>query len=351
MRRATGIALVIGLAAVVVAVVHAGAGAVARAVENVRLGGLLLLVALHLPIVMLMGVAWWLASGDDPPAARSRFLWARFVRYAGAEVLPFLQFGGVLLGLRALGRGRAVAVRGAVAASIDGVVELTAQLPYVLAALLSVLALAPHSRLARPLFLWWCATGGFVAILLCARGSLSGWVDRVARAISRRLPAIIALDGPGTGADIRGSFDLILRERGRLWSAFALHLCCWCLGAAETWVVFRLLGVDLTLLQALAIDGTVAALRTFGFMVPAALGVQEASYLLAATVFGIPPAAAVAASLARRARDLVLGVGTLGIVVVGDADFAVRTRRLPTGMVGPTRTDAEPAATGCKDLA
>jgi len=74
--------------------------------------------------------------------------------------------------------------------------------------------------------------------------------------------------------------------------------------------------------QALAIDGTVVALRTFGWLVPAAAGVQEASYMLAAAVFGVSPAAALAASLARRARDLVLGVGTLGIAAVADDNFA-----------------------------
>jgi hypothetical protein len=61
----------------------------------------------------------------------------------------------------------------------------------------------------------------------------------------------------------------------------------------------------------------------FGFMVPAAAGVQEGSYMLAAAVFGISPGAAIAASFARRARDLVLGVGTLGIAAVGDTNFAL----------------------------
>jgi len=41
-------------------------------------------------------------------------------------------------------------------------------------------------------------------------------------------------------------------------------------------------GVDRTLSQALAIDGMVVGLRTFGFMVPAAAGVREVSYMLAA---------------------------------------------------------------------
>jgi putative membrane protein len=321
-RHAT-VALVVGLAATVAAVLYAGAGAVAQAIASLRLTGLLVLVLLHLPSVVLMGLAWWLASGSDPPASQSRFVWARFVRDAAGELMPFLQLGGIVFGLRALGRGRVIAL-GAVSASIDGVIELAAKLPYSFAALLTLLALAPQSRLARLLSLAVAATGALVAILLLARRSLSASLQAMARAVSARWPTVLSLDGPD-GCDIQGYFHRIMSQRGRLWSAFALHLGCWCLGAGETWVMFRLLGVDLTLWQALAIDGTVAGLRTFGWLVPAAAGVQEAAYLLAAAVFGISPASALAASLARRARDLVLGVGTLGIAAVGDDNFAPLT--------------------------
>jgi putative membrane protein len=321
-RHAT-VALVVGLAATVAAVLYAGAGAVAQAIASLRLTGLLVLVLLHLPSVVLMGLAWWLASGSDPPASPSRFVWARFVRDAAGELMPFLQLGGIVFGLRALGRGRAIAL-GAVSASIDGVIELAAKLPYAFAALLTLLALAPQSRLARLLSLAVAATGAFVAILLLARRSLSASLQAMARAVSARWPAVLSLDGPD-GFDIQACFHRLISQRGRLWSAFALHLGCWCWGAGETWVTFRLLGVDLTLWQALAIDGTVVGLRTFGWLVPAAAGVQEAAYLLAAAVFGISPAAALAASLARRARDLVLGVGTMGIAAVGDDNFAPQT--------------------------
>jgi putative membrane protein len=320
-QRRTAIALLIGVAAVVAAVVHTGTAAVVQAVERLRMSGLLVLVLLHLPIVVLMGLAWWLAAGHDSPASRPRFVWARFVRDAAGELLPFLQLGGVLFGLRALGRGRATA-SGVVSASIDGVIELAAKLPYAIAALLSLLALAPQSRLARLLSLALAATGVLVAILLFARRSLSASLQGMTGAISARWPTVLALDG-AAGYDLQACFQRILGQRGRLWSGFALHLCCWCLGAGEAWVIFRLLAVDLTLSQALAIDGTVVGLRTFGWIVPAAAGVQEASFMLAAAVFGIPPAAAIAASFARRARDLMMGVGTLVIAAVGDADFAV----------------------------
>jgi putative membrane protein len=318
-QRGTAIALIIGVAAATAAVVYAGAGAVARALETLRVSGLLVLVVLHVPIVALMGFAWWLVSGADPPASSSRFVWARFVREAAAEVLPFLQVGGIVFGLRALGRGRVIAV-GAVSAAIDGIIELTAKLPYTLAALVTLLALAPQLRLTRLLSVALVVSGIVVAILLLARRSLSASLDAMVRAISARWPTILKdhLDG----CDVRACFDRLLSHRRRLWSGFALHLCCWFLGAAEVWVVFRLLGVDLSWLQALAIDGTVVGLRAFGFLIPGAAGVQEASYMLVAAVFGISPAIALAASFARRARDLVLGIGTLGIAAAGDPSFA-----------------------------
>jgi len=325
-QRGTVIALTIGVAAVAAAVVRAGAGAVARALESLHLSGLLVLALLHLPIIVLMGFAWRLASGDDPPASPSRFLWARFVRDAAGEVLPFLYLGGVVFGVRALGRGRTITL-GAVSACIDGAIELAAKLPYVLAALLTLLALGPQTHFTRLLFMAFAATCVVVASLAVARRSLGASLGAMARAVSARWPAVLSLDDGDAGRDLQACFDRILRLRLRLWSGFALHLCCWCLGAGEAWVIFRLLGVDLTLSQALAIDGTVVGLRTFGFMVPAAAGVQEVSYMLAAAVFGIPPAAAIAASFARRARDLVLGVGTLGIAAIGDASSALMRLR------------------------
>ena len=286
MRRSTAIALILGVAALVGTVLYAGAGAVVQAVTSLRLTGLAALVILHVPIVVLMGLAWWLASGDTPPASQSRFVWARFVRDAAGELLPSLQIGGVIFGLRALGRGRTITV-GAVSASIDGVIELTAKLPYVLAALLTLLALATQPRAAR-LFLWLGRdrrVGGDPA----ARAPLAECLAANAREshqcpLARRL----ALDGSG-GPDVQASFDHILRQRGRLWSAFALHLGCWFLGAARCGSRFACSASDLTAAQALVIDGTVVGLRTFGWMVPAAAGVQEASYLLAARCSASPP--------------------------------------------------------------
>ena len=111
--------------------------------------------------------------------------------------------------------------------------------------------------------------------------------------------------------EMKSFFDRIFAERRRLFAAFAIHLTCWLIGAAETWLILTLMGVPIGPGQALAIDSLVVGLRTFGFLVPAAAGVQEASYVVVCALFGLSPATAVAVSLARRARDWVLGIPTL----------------------------------------
>lgn len=350
MRRATGIALVIGLAGMVAVVVYAGAGQVARALESLRFTGLLLLMLLHLPIEALMGLAWRLTSGEDPPATRSRFVWARLVRDAAAETLPFLQLGGIVLGVRALGSGRSVAVRGAVAATVDGVVELAAKLPYVAAALAALLVLVPHSSLARPLLIALLATAVLAAIPVLGRKSIGGLLERAVRTLSRRVPAILSLDEGTISDEVRGSYERIFRQRGRLAAGFVLHLICWYLGAVEAWVTLHLVGVNLSWVQALALDGTVMALRTFGVVVPAAAGVQEASYLLAAAVLGIPAAPAIAAALARRARDLALGVTTLGLSLAAHLRLAVLTVAGLLGSAACARALTEVAVPGSSAL-
>jgi putative membrane protein len=315
-RPAVG--LILGAVVLAGTLRYAGAGAVVRTLQGLRLTGLLLIVLVHLPVAALMGIAWGLATGSDTLAPTRRFLWARLVRDAAAETLPFSQIGGFVLGVRALHLPQAAGLRGVLSMSVDLIVELGAKLPYVLTGVLVLVAAAPGSGLAGPLALGFVASAGAVALPLLARRRLGEFLQRAVRRISQRWPVLASLRRIHAQGDINGVLDDILRRRGRLGRAFALHLLCWFLGAAELWLVFDLLGEPVGAGHALVIDSVVAGLRTFVFMVPAAAGVQEASYVLACAAFGISPAAAVAASLARRARDLTLGVAVLGLAAGTD---------------------------------
>lgn len=308
MRRVTIVLLILGIAAAGAAVAHSGFLAVTHAVESLGLGGLILLVLLHVPVVGLLGFAWSFSAGDPPLAPVGRFIVGRLLRDA-LGVQPF----AILLGLRALGSDRTTALRGAISAAVDGLSEMAAKVPYVVGSILALLVLAPHSRLIGWVSLALAATAALVAIVILVRKPLGSSLQAIIRTVDQRWPAALPCAGVPRGEQFFAMFDRILQQRRRLGSGFAIHLFCWFLGACETWVVLHLLGIPATLVEALAIDGTVAGLRTFGFMVPAAAGVQEAGYLLACAAFGIHPAAAIAVSLAFRARDVAFGMSVLGV--------------------------------------
>ena len=77
-------------------------------------------------------------------------------------------------------------------------------------------------------------------------------------------------------------------------------------GGSEGFVL-GLMGSDSALWKVLSLEGVIFALRSMAFVIPGAIGVQEAAYLLVAPLFGLAPEAALALSLAKRARDLVIG--------------------------------------------
>ena len=112
----------------------------------------------------------------------------------------------------------------------------------------------------------------------------------------------------------------------RVAPSFVLHVICWALGGLEAWVTLHLMGIRMTMPEALAIDSLVTSLRTFGFWVPAALGVQEAAYVLVCVLFGLSPHVAIAFSLVRRARDLL--IGCIGLAVWQGTEV-LRTASIP----------------------
>ena len=69
----------------------------------------------------------------------------------------------------------------------------------------------------------------------------------------------------------------------------------------------------------LVIESLLYAVRTFAFAIPNAVGVQEGAYILIGTSFGLAPEMALALSLLKRARDLIIGLPVLGAWQLAEA--------------------------------
>jgi glycosyltransferase 2 family protein len=306
---ARGILFFLGIAGLAALTVYAGAGAVFHTLASLKIWGLALIAVLHVPVLMLLGLAWWVVGRRLPGASLRKLIWARFVRDAVAEVLPFSQAGGYLLGLRVLHVEGVRALPAALSMSVDLVMELWAKLPYITAGLAALVVMVPESALLRPLAAALALTLALASIPVLLRGRLWRLLESFALLLAKRWPQI----GTVSANDVQQTFERMFYHRGRLFAGFGIHAFCWFAGAVETWIVLALMGSRVSPATALAVDSLVSALRTFAFLVPAAAGIQEGSYVLVCALFGISPAMALAISFARRARELVIGVPVIAV--------------------------------------
>lgn len=124
------------------------------------------------------------------------------------------------------------------------------------------------------------------------------------------------------------------KHRLRFVMAILLAFINWLLGIAEVWVISWLLGHPVSLVDAWIIEAAIQLVRTAAFIMPAALGVQEGTFLLFYAAITGSAELGLAVALVRRARELIwLGWGGL----VGLAYLA----RPPKKAVTETETVAE----------
>ena len=69
--------------------------------------------------------------------------------------------------------------------------------------------------------------------------------------------------------------------------------------------------IPVTIADAWLLESLILAIRAAAFFVPGAVGVQEGAFVLLGAVIGISPEVALALSLIKRVRELVIGVPAL----------------------------------------
>lgn len=87
-----------------------------------------------------------------------------------------------------------------------------------------------------------------------------------------------------------------------------MQMVSWLFGGFEACLALHFLGQDVGFVPGLIVESLGHALKSAGFAVPGALGVQEGGYIVICQVFGLSPEMAMALSLMRRLREVGLGV-------------------------------------------
>jgi putative membrane protein len=300
-------AAVLGLAATLYLVLYVGFDAVFGAIASLGWGGFMLLCVLYVGMFALLSVAWFVLLPPDSNAGWPTFYWGRMVRDSAAEVLPLSQFGGFVIGARAvvlLGVARADAYASTV---VDVTTELLAQIVFVI---MGAVVFALHFGIGR-------VHGGLIVPLtlgplFAALGAIGFiYLQRRGPAFAERLAGRVLPRAVGHAGAFARSIGKIYATPSRAVASIAIHLAGWLISAAISWVAVRMIGSHVGYPEMVAIESALCAIRSVAVIVPSAMGIQEASYAMLMPLFGMTPEIGLALSLLKRACSIAIGIPVL----------------------------------------
>jgi putative membrane protein len=268
--------------------------------------GLLLVALFHLvPLVLDAGAIRVLFGSDSYPSAMRDAILARWAGESANSFLPAGQIGGPVLMARHLAH-RGVPMQDAAAAiTVSTTLQTVAQILFALLGVSLLGARAGHTLRTPAL-----VASGFLAVQIGGFYLLQrrGFFGKLIRAASRFAGKRDWSHWVSRAAAIDVAIQGIYGRGGGVAASFFLSFLGWVVGTGEVYLTLLLIGHPVSWLDALVLESLGQAIRGAAFAVPGALGVQEGGYLLLAPLAGLAPQAALALSLAKRAREILLGL-------------------------------------------
>ncbi len=259
-------------------------------------------------LVLTVGLAscWYLVLPRHGGRAPFWLLvWARMLRDAAGEFLPFSYAGGLVAGARAVALCGVQTVDAAASTIADIVLETFAEVLFLVLGLLLLACIEPNTRL------WSAGCAGIVMVLAAMIGLAALYRGPAAVSFMRRTLSRALAPATRRIGLMQDAFGEIRARPGQIARAACMHFICAIAGGVVTWLGFHILGAALSLSAAISLEALMHALLAFGVAVPARIGVQEAAYLLLGTIYGVPADLAISFSLLRRARNFVISIPVL----------------------------------------
>ncbi len=327
MTRTAFALLAAGAALFVALIAWQGAGPV-MATLAVAGWGLVVVAAFHLlPLALDAGAISVLLDRHAPGAS----LLARWLGESVNSLLPAGQVGGPVAMARSLVVDGTPEDEAAAAVTVATTMQTFAQVAFAIggialfgafgggdgaAALRTTILVAVGCLALMALGFWWAQR----------RGLFGGSARLMAKLASRRDWSSLTTRAQAVDTALAGMY----RDRRKVAATFSLSLVGWIVGTGEVWLALQFLGHPVDWADALLLESVGQAFRGAAFAIPGALGVQEGGYLLLAPLVGLSPATALALSLAKRARELALGLP--GIVVLVARERAGRRALRPASV-------------------
>jgi putative membrane protein len=249
------------------------------------------------------------AVGAGPRASMRDALLTRWAGESANSLMPAGQIGGPVLMARHLAQRGLALPDAAAAITVNTTLQTFAQIAFALlgVALLGVQAshISQHALRLSSLIasgLLALQVGGFY--WMQRRGFFSKVMRTATRFAGKRDWSQWMSQAEAMDMAVQSTYG----RGGPVAACFLLNLVGWLVGTGEVYLILQLIHHPVGWLDALLLESLGQAIRGAAFAIPGALGVQEGGYLLLAPLAGLPPDAGLALSLAKRARELLLGL-------------------------------------------
>jgi putative membrane protein len=293
--------------------------------------GLSMVAAFHLlPLVLDAAAIRVLFGPNALPAPLRAAVLTRWAGESANSFLPAGQIGGPVLMARHLAHRGLPMEEAAAVITVSTTLQTVAQILFALLGVALLGARAGHMSDAA-LGTSALAASGFLAVqiggfyLLQRRGFFGKFIRAATRFAGKRDWS----DWVSRAEAIDQHVQDIYGRAGAVAASFLLSLVGWLVGAGEVWLILQFLGHPVSWLPALLLESLGQAIRGAAFAVPGALGVQEGGYLLLAPLVGLSPDTALALSLSKRAREILLGLPGLLYLHASERSGAAATRPVP----------------------
>jgi putative membrane protein len=237
------------------------------------------------------------------------FVWMRWIRESINALLPVAGVGGDIASARLAHKRGVSGAKAAAAMVVDTTVGVATQLVFIVA---GVTLLAARSSENAVIPVAWAVLTG-TAVFACVIATFVLVQHRGMFVVFAKLAGSVApkkwLPGLTDGAPAIDAAVVATYRRGFAFlRANILRLAGWAAGAGEIWLVMHFLRKPFDLTDAFVLESLGSGVRAAAFMVPGALGALEGGFVLFGALFGLSADTALAISLSKRVRELVLGV-------------------------------------------
>ena len=314
MKKTHKIAIMLGIAGLAAAtgvIIWTGLDPMLKALQEAGFG-ILLVAIIHVVSIAIAAFGWTvIIPGKKRPSVVSYtyFMWIR----AGVNnLLPAAKIGGEIVSIRLM-LLRGIKKNIAIASTI---VELTLSIAatFVFVAFGALLfALRVNDADFSSQLIWGLVFSSpfLAAFFFVQKYGVFSFLSKIFKVVLGDSLKDKWKDISLGAGRIDKTINSLYQRRNRILACSFWQFVSWAWGGLEIWAALYFLGHPISILEAMMIEALILGTISAAFAIPAALGIQEASYVFFGSMLGLPPHIAAALSVIRRCRDLFVYVPAL----------------------------------------